>query len=293
MRLILLLAALALPAGLVSGCGSEDLGSVSAAEAAAATRDAETARIELTMAIKGGGFPQPVEITAEGVTATKGLETDVTIDFGPVLESFGAGGDGKTRVLSDGRDVFVDPPAVEGLDLPGGATWVTADLAEVAEAAGIDVAGLGELMRVSTEQQLASLEAANAVEKVGEEEIDGEDTVRMKGTVTFDDYFRSLSPQRRARVQKLIDQIAALPGGGDVRKELDRPTPIELWVDGDDRVRRIRQESRIPAQQGVPAGSFVMTMDYTDFGTDLDIDRPEGDEVWDATEQLKKLLPKP
>ena len=92
-------------------------------------------------------------------------------------------------------------------------------------------------------------------------------------------------------MQKLIDQVAALPGGGDVTKELDKPSPIELWVDGDDRVRRIKQDTKVPAQQGVPAGAFKMTMDYSDFGTPLDIDRPEGDEVWDATAQIKKALP--
>jgi hypothetical protein len=292
MRLILLLAALALPAGLMTSCGSDDIeSSVSVADAAAATRDAETARVKLTMEVQGAGSPIPIEVTGEGVTAMGEPNMDVTFDFGPLLAALGGGSDGKARVVVDGGDVFVDPPALKGANLPGGATWVTADLAEIAKAAGIDVGGLGELVRVTPEQQLAGLEAAGSVEKVGEEEIDGETTTHLKGTVKFADYLRTLPADRRARVQKLIDQVEALPGGGDVTKELDKPTPIELWVDGDDRVRRIKQDTKVPAQQGVPAGEFKMTMDYSDFGTPLDIDRPEGDEVWDATAQIKQAVP--
>jgi hypothetical protein len=291
MRLILLVVALALPAGLLAGCGSEDLGSVSAADAAAATREAETARMRMTLELEGAGVPQPIKVTAEGVTATERVEMDVTFDFGPFLEAFGQSGDGKTRILVGGGDVLVDPPQLPGLSLPGGATWVTADLAEIAKAVGIDPGGMGELMRISTEQQLNALDAAGSVKKVGDEEIDGESTVHLKGTVKFSDYLAALPAERRARVEKLIDQLEALPGGDQIEKDLNRPTPIELWVDGNDRIRRLRQDASLPAQQGLPGGSFKMTIDYSDFGTALDIDKPDGDEVWDATDRITKSLP--
>ena len=292
MRLILLLVALALPAGLMASCGSEDIeSSVNVAEAAAATRDAETARIKMTMEVQGAGTPIPMEFTGEGVTGTREPQMDVTFDFGPLLAAFGGGPDGKTRMIFKDGDVFVDPPPIKGFELPGGATWVTADVAEIAEAAGIDVGGLGELMRMTPEQQLAGLEAAGSIEKVGEEEIDGANTTHLKGTVKFDDYLRALPAEKRARIEKLIDQVEALPGGESVRRDLDRPTPVELWVDDDSRIRRIKQETKVPAQQGVPGGSFAMTMDYSDFGTELNIDPPEGDEVWDATARIKKSVP--
>jgi hypothetical protein len=296
MRLILLLSVLALvalPAGLVAGCGSEDLDPVSVADAAAATREAESAKIRMSMEIEGAGLPQPVKLTAEGVTAITGLTMDVTFDFGPMLESFGAGagGDGRTRIVAEGGDVFVDPPDLQGMELPDGASWVTADLAKLARAAGLDVGGLAEFMRITPQQQLDGLAAAGSVEKVGEEEIDGEPTTHLEGDVKFDDYLRALPAERRARLDRVIEQIAALPGGDQIRKDLNTPTPVELWVDGESRIRRMKQSSRLPAQQGVPAGSFAMTIDFSDFGTALDIERPGGGDVFDATDLLEQQIP--
>ena len=278
---VIALAAVLAAGAFAAGCGSEDLPSVSLAEAARSTRDAETARMTMRVEIEGMGLPQAVTFESEGITATAAPRFDMTLDLGPFLEAAGAEGDGETRVLVDGRRMYVDPPDVEGLDLPGGATWVTADAKRVTDALGIDGEALGELMRLSAEQQLAGLEAAGAVEEVGEEEVDGVRTTHLRGTVRMRDYLRALPRERRARVERALRELAERTG--QELETLDAPTPIEIWVGEDKRVRRMRQSAELPAQEGVPAGSFDMTMEFDDFGTELDLDVPEGDEVFDAT----------
>ena len=290
-RPLALLAALAalVPAGaLAAGCGSDELSSVSAAEAAASTSKAETARTTMTMKMSGMGLPLPMTVKGEGVTSTSAPRMDVTLDFGQLAQLAGVSGGGKTRMLLDGGDLYVDPPAIEGLDLPGGAQWITADLGKALEAMGLDAAGFGELMRISPEQQVAALEAAGSVKTVGEETIDGVKTTHLRGTVKLADYVNALPADRRERAQKAIEELNKLPGGSG--QALDKPMPVDMWVDEDKLVRRIVSKTELPAQNGVPAGTYEMTMDFKDFGTRLDIPKPAAGDVWDATDPIVKAL---
>ena len=270
------------------GCGSDDLPSVTAADAAAATREAETARIAMNVRMSGMGLPAPMSIKARGVSAMAAPRMDMTMDFGPILKSFGADADGRTRMVLDGGRLLVDPPSLPGVELPGGATWVTADLGEVLETLGVDVRGLSELMRLGPEQQIAAVKAAGSVKTVGEEEIDGVRTTHLRGSVKLSDYLKGLPADRRRRAQDAIRQLDKLPGGDT--QSFDEPTPTDLWVDEDKRLRRMTQSSTLPAQQGLPGGKMTITLDLSDFGTKLDLPKPAGGDVYDATDDLTKLL---
>ena len=281
--LVALVAALA-----ASGCGEDDNASISAAEAAEGTRAAETARIGFRLKLSGMGLPQEVTVTGKGVAATAAPRMDVTLDFGELIELFGAAGDGRARLLLDDGPVYLDPPAVPGIELPDGATWVTADLGRALDALGVDAGGLAELMRLTPEQQLDALAAAGSVKTVGEETIDGTETTHLRGTVKLSDFVQALPPERRERARKAIRQLDRLPGG-EV-ESFDAPTPVDMWVDEDRRLRRMTQAAPLPAQEGVPAGRFEMTLDFTDYGTALDIREPRGDDVFDATETIVDAL---
>ena len=274
----------------VAACGSEDLPSVSAADAAQATRDAHTARMTMRMEMQGMGLPEGVTFSAEGVAATDAPRMDLTFDFGGLLEQLGAEGDGEARVLLDGRDAYVDPPKLEGVELPAGASWVALDLKQVAQAIGVDAEGLGELFHLSPEQQLVALEAAGSMEEVGEDEVDGVRTTHLRGTLTMRDYAQALPPDRRRELNKAIRQLSEL--AGEDPEWLNEPTPTDMWVDEDAHIRRMTQKSAIPAQKGVPAGAVSMTMEFDDFGTPLELDLPGEDDVYDATDDVARELRK-
>ena len=286
--LIAVLAALVPATVVAAGCGSGDLPSVSPAEAAASTSAAETARVNMTMKMSGMGLPLPMNVEAAGVSSMSEPKMDITMDFGQLMRLAGAGGDGKVRMLLDGGDLFVDPPAMEGLELPGGATWITADLGKALEAMGLDVAGLSELVRISPEQQIAALEAAGTVKTIGEETVDGVKTTHMRGTVKLSDYLEALPADRRERAEQALAELEKLQGAQG--QSLDAPTPIDMWVDVDKLVRRMTSKATIPAQKGVPEGTYEMTMNFTDFGTKLDIDKPASGDVWDATDKIAEAL---
>lgn len=286
--LIAALAALVPATVVAAGCGSDELHSVSAAEAAASTSAAKTARVAMTMKVSGMALPLPMTVKAKGVSSMSEPRMDITMDFGQLLQLAGAGSDGKVRMLLDGGDLFVDPPAIEGLDLPGGATWITADLAKALKAMGIDATGFSELMRISPEQQIAALEAAGSVKTLGTEKVDGVKTTHLRGTVKASDYLQALPADRRKRAERALESLKKLPGGE--AQDFDAPTPVDMWIDKDDLVRRMTSKATLPAQNGAPGGRYEMTMSFTDFGTKLDIRKPAADDVWDATDEIVNTL---
>lgn len=260
-----------------AACGADDVDPASVAEAAETTRGEGSARVRYDMKVSGLGLPSELALTGEGVTALDSTEMDLTFDLSSVLELAGASGDGATRILAAGGRLYVDPPAVEGLDLPGGKRWVGVDLARVVEAAGLDPEALGTFLTVTPQASLDALQAAGKLEEVGEEEVGGVATTRFKGEVAGKDLIAALPADQRDEAQKSLDELLAQSGQTDVA------TPVDVWVDEEGRVRRMRQVAKIPASKGVPAAQVTVSLAYSDFGTELDVQAPAEGETFDAT----------
>jgi hypothetical protein len=277
---LLLSVVAALAGGAVAGCGASDADPAAVANAAERTRDAQTARVDLRMTAKGFGLPTALDVTGDGTTSLDSARMALELELGPVLALAGAQGDGTTKLLVRGGDLFVDPPQVEGLELPDGATWVKVDLARLVEAAGADAEALGEIMTVDPAKQLEALRSAKGVEEVGTEEIDGAETTHLRGEVRFSDFAKTLPPDRREKALEAMRRLAKGQPGADA------PAPVDVWIDDQDRIRRMTQKGKVPGQPGVPAGEFAITMQFTDFGAPLDVEAPAKDDVFDATSAL-------
>jgi hypothetical protein len=123
--------------------------------------------------------------------------------------------------------------------------------------------------------------ATDDVTEVGEEDIDGEATTRY--TVVVD-----------------VEQAAAQAdaGAADQLRALEGETgtvDVEVWIDGEDRIRRIQHRSDLDASELIRAedrteGSIEVTIDLMDFGTDVTIEEPEEGEITDVDEQTLELL---
>jgi hypothetical protein len=280
--LLILTVAAALAGAVLSGCGAGDADPASVASAAERTRDAQTARVDLKVTAKGFGLPTDLAIAGDGTTSLDSARMALDLDLAPVLRLAGAQGDGTTKLLVRGADLFVDPPQVQGLELPGGASWVKVDLAELVESAGADARALGEIMTIDPAKQLEALRTAKGVEEVGTERIEGAETTHLRGEVRFSDFAKTLPPERRERALEAMRRLSKNQPGADA------PAPFDVWIDEQDRIRRMTQSGKVPAQPGVPAGEFAITMQLGDFGAPLAADAPAGDEVFDATDAIAK-----
>jgi hypothetical protein len=262
------------------GCGTDDLSPEAVAEAAEKTRDEGTAKVAFAIRATGLGLPQEMTLRGKGITALDEFTMDVTMDLAPALTQAGIQADGQARLIVLARDLYVQVPKVEGFALPGGKTWIAADVTKVLEALGLDTEAIGALFTPTPNTWLRALTEAGRLERVGEEKIGGAETTHYRGALRLEDSIAALPADRRADAKRGADALLAQAGEKDVA------TPTEIWVDGDDRIRRMSQRTKVPARDGVPAGEVTMTFDYSDFGAELSIGAPPRDETFDATQAL-------
>jgi hypothetical protein len=133
--------------------------------------------------------------------------------------------------------------------LPDGATWMKLDLSSLEEP--------GSPVPVDSDPkgELALLEAvSDDVQKLGREDVRGVPTTRYRGTVDSED------------------------------AEEDSPLQLEVWIDGEGLVRRMRLVKSQPQDGGEEAETIDMRVDFYDFGIEPEIDVPNSSDVFDATE---------
>ena len=150
------------------------------------------------------------------------------------------GGKVKFFMVAAGTHIYISSELFGSL--PGGRKWMGMDFPSTSESTS--TVGAND----SAEQGFKMLEEAGDVRKVGEEKILGVETTHYRGTLNHSDPKSS---------------------GGHPK--------IEAWVDGQERVRRMRLV-------GSPSRSNLdMTMDFFDFGKVPPITMPDPSEVFDAT----------
>ncbi|MBS1845883.1 MAG: hypothetical protein JST53_15825 [Actinobacteria bacterium] len=150
------------------------------------------------------------------------------------------GGKVKFLMAAAGTHIYISSELLGSL--PGGRKWMGLDFRSTPGSSS--TVGAND----SAEQGFKMLEEAGDVRKVGEERVLGVETTHYRGTLNHSDGESS---------------------GGHPQ--------IEGWIDGQERVRRVRIV-------GSPSRSNLdMTMDFFDFGKVPPITMPDPSEVFDAT----------
>ncbi len=281
----------ALTVALVVGCSSQDDGaaptdgagspSVPAptAEAAAGsdalakayddTAAAGTARTELSI---GGEVTPGGSITGEG-------SVDFTDGSAVIILSVPGAGQVETRQV-DGI-VYTRVPEELAGRLPGGFGWVRID---PREAAGQQLGGAlpqGQTGGDPT-QVLAYLRALSGdVTEIGQEDVRGTPTTHYRATADLREAARANGADD-AQIEQIVQTL-----GQDT-------LPIEVWIDEDGRVRRIRQDVPVPAGTagGDQPSTTSLTQEFFDFGAQVDVQAPPEGETIDVSE-LSSQVPLP
>lgn len=139
--------------------------------------------------------------------------------------------------------------------------------------------GLGELLSGSAmadpREQLELLLSAGEVREVGTETIDGVDTTHYAGDLTTDELADS---EMSKPFRDLLREDLQHTGG-------DRPMELDLWVDAEDRPRRL-----VMAMPDSGAEEMTVRVDFRDFGKDVQVEAPPAEEVFDFSEFLSEGL---
>lgn len=174
------------------------------------------------------------------------------------------------RTITDGLVMYMSSEIFGSL--PGGKEWMKLDLS---------FGGDPELPFPSggdPQEELQLLQEAIGARKLGKEEVRGVPTTRYRGTVDPSEH------AKRLREQDLDDLAAAT-------EEDETPLTVEVWIDADSLIRRMRYLRSAHEGDGKPE-TVDMRVDFFDFGISPEIDVPEESEVFDATAMVQAELEK-
>jgi hypothetical protein len=239
------------------------------AEAAQNTIDEGTARfsIEITSAgTAGQDGTQPVSVEGEE-------------DFEAELRRMTfEGPQGELEMIVDGTTMYIELPATEDDQ------WLRLELEELVQGE----AGFGGPGGVPSQNPRDNLEilssAARDAQEAGEEDVDGEATTRYDLVIDLDQAADTAEPDTEEALERMRSQTGL------------QTFDMSVWVDEDDRIRRISytldlgqaqveettEEGQVEAD---PEGEITVTVDYYDFGGDVNIEVPDDDQVIDADEE--------
>ncbi|MGW7281580.1 hypothetical protein ACWGIV_25420 [Streptomyces sp. NPDC054844] len=238
--------------------GAQEQGTTQVRAAYDRTAEAETAKMTINMKLSA---PQE-SITTDGKGA---------LDFQE--------GDSVMTVTAQGKSIeqrVVDQvlyQKVPGQKAPGGKTWMKIDLKKAAQALGVNAGQIGDPAQSAA---YAKAITDQDVTKVGQEKIDGVDTTHYKVSV----------------------DVAELPGGDQLRQQVGPTLPMQVWLDGDGRLRRQQLDMSVKGAPSAGAKAensaapheikMTMVMNYSDFGTEVEAQAPPAGQVADMTSEVMK-----
>ncbi len=227
----------------------------------ATTRAAGTARIVFSSRTGPPGQPG-VEITGAGTADLAAPAADLLVTV-PMLG-------GSTRVLLVAGTLYAQlPPSLVGL-VPGGRPWASIDLQRLSsQALGASLAPVGGTPG-NPLQQLAYLDGVTEAREVGPEPVDGAPTTHYATVVDLAATPAAKDPATRPAVDRLAAQI------GSSR------WPVDVWVDGDGRLRRLTQTTTSVARDGAPSTSSTSDATLSQFGVPVAVTPPPADQVTDV-----------
>jgi hypothetical protein len=283
LRLALLLTAL-----IAAGCGAED---------AAENLDPVAEAADKTLATGGARITGTGTYASQGVTVEMVMDGEVDfeerafafeMDYGDIPQL------SEKEVDEVRRDVgvpfrFVQKPDVvyatadlieEDAGVEIEEEWIRIDVGELSEDALPGLSQLAGANESNPAEMLRFLKAAGGAKKVGEKRVRGVQTTEYRANVDLRKAADLVDEEERDEFRETIDRVAKAQGGYtfDARVFIDREGLI--------RRERITFDDKL---EGKPAqGAF--TLEFDDFGRDVSIEEPDGDDVRDVTDEIENAL---
>jgi hypothetical protein len=280
---VVLCAALAL----ATGCASNTEKKVTLADieqAAFKTEGVRTARVSFEGEVTfNHDHAQRFEFRGRGLAdfQTDSAKFDAVYKFPNALQQaikHEFGGPWKANFILDGSDgivLYMRFPYLDG-QLPGGKTWLRADIVEVGKRYGLDLDRLKETRRSDPALMLAYLKSAVGVRKVGTDLVRREVTTHYS-TIVDAETIVAEAPKDQQRAMRKYLRLMGI-----------KTYPVDIWVDRDGVVRRLG----IELEYKLPDGEYVkmkLSEEYYDFGVAVSIEPPPAKRVLDVTPRRGRL----
>jgi hypothetical protein len=194
----------------------------------------------------------------EGLTETGSMVFDDTgtAEGTIAVKGHKTGREVTMQAIGDGTTSYVSSDAFDSIS--EGKKWVKVDFTHA-----VKVMGSSSLPPAAgPEEGLKILERVEGAHKVGTEDLDGVPTTRYTGSVPP------------------AEEVFGV-------KTNASPTQADVWIDAQDRVRRMRITGTSAPGETEGTVRSHMTIDYVSFGRVPKIELPAADEVFDMTSELE------
>jgi hypothetical protein len=225
--------------------------------AATATQEAGSARIasEQVTSVQG----QELTTTLEGSVDLASGDSDSTLELSlPGQEPQ------SSQLITKDSIAYIEAGALPGA--PTNTEWISIDFAAVGAQMGVNL----EAFRQNGAGQLAYLSEVTEVEEVGTETVRDAETTHYR----FVTDLAALAENGPEELRPSYEQLIQMTGTEEI--------PTQVWIDGDDLVRRIVTDFEIE-QQGQQV-TQQSTIEYFDFGVEVDVRPPPEKDTVDITE---------
>ena len=178
------------------------------------------------------------------------------------------------EMVSEGTTLYMRSPLFSQGGMVSADKWLKLDLVELSKTQGLDLSQLQQAGSNDPRQGLAFLEGAteDGVENLGTDEIRGVETTHYRAEIDLESATKKSGAVTDPEAfRRFVDSL-----GMDT-------IVVDAWIDDDNRVRRISMPLPVPYMAD---GEAAMTMDYYDFGTDVDVRIPPADEIVDFSDVL-------
>ncbi|MFF7871252.1 hypothetical protein ACFZCT_33085 [Streptomyces qaidamensis] len=237
-----------------SGAGAREQGTQAVRSAYDKTAEEDTARVKLR-----------VRTSAQGASQTANGQGAVDLDDGDSVMTLTVQGQQIEQRVVD-QVLYQKMPKGQ---TPGGKPWIKIDLGKVAAQQGT-----GDQSMSDPAQSAAYAKAIT------------DKDVTKKGTAT-------VNGVQTTHYRVSVD-VAELPNGDTLRKQVGPTLPMDVWLDDEGRMRRQQMDMTVKAPEATQRSSAdassapekvtVRTvMDFTDFGTEVEADEPPAGQVTDMT----------
>ncbi len=257
-------------AGCSDGAGSEQSPKMTpaAAVAKAAKKTEDFTSVSYRMS---GRVPEEGRIKAE---AQMQMKPDIAMSMKMTALDQGADGSAEIRLVDKAMYIGGNAAAAKEMD---GKSWIKFDMSTLGDdALGGAAPGAGTLDQ-NPAQESTLLTGSKNVKKVGTEKVEGVETTRYKGTVTLDEFRKSLKGASKATREQREKSLEEYEKMG-----LDALT-MDLWIDGEDHTKQFRM------QGDADKGKFDMTITFLDLNKPVTVEAPPAKDVMDLAEMMGDL----
>ncbi|MEY2568363.1 MAG: hypothetical protein QOE35_2892 [Actinomycetota bacterium] len=256
------------------------LGSALAACGGSGDNPVKALRASATKTVAAGSARSALTlVTSAQPGGTKTTKGTGAIDFAAKRATFAidtsslglAGLSGTVDLVLAGGVIYAKLPSL----LPG-KPWLKLDPKTLGAAGTGNLGGLGDLASGDPAAGIRFLDGiAGGATKVGSEQVRGVATTHYRGAVDLEKVKAAASTSAKASVDALI-------------KQLGKATyPVDVWLDKDGLVRRLRSRQATAASGTTPGATVVRTEEYYDFGAKVTAEPPAADQVTDLADLLQ------